>query len=125
MASRNKILKQVDRLAQRGNPAEAAVKLLQLVEENPRDVNLLNKAGDLYVRAGLIDDAVKQFDTIATFFKQDGFLLKAIAIYKKISKLDPARTVRREVAHDRGPGVIFGPQGSDELTGPLGFESYE
>ncbi len=91
MASRIKILKQVDRLAQRGNPAEAAKKLLQLVEENPRDVNLLNKAGDLYVRAGLTDDAVKQFDTIATFFKQDGFLLKAIAIYKKISKLDPAR----------------------------------
>ncbi len=91
MASRNKILKQVDRLAQRGNPAEAAAKLLQLVEENPRDVALLNKAGDLYVRAGLISDAVKQFDTIATYFKQDGFLLKAIAIYKKISKLDPSR----------------------------------
>lgn len=91
MASRNKILKQVDRLAQRGNPAEAAAKLLQLVEENPRDVTLLNKAGDLYVRAGLINDAVQQFDTIATYFKQDGFLLKAIAIYKKISKLDPSR----------------------------------
>ncbi len=60
MASRIKILKQVDRLAQRGNPAEAAKKLLQLVEENPRDVNLLNKAGDLYVRAGLTDDAVEQ-----------------------------------------------------------------
>jgi len=91
MASRNKILKQVDRLAARGNHADAAETLLTLVEKNPRDVTLLNKAGDLYVRAGLVDDAVKQFDTIASFFKEDGFLLKAIAIYKKINKLDPSR----------------------------------
>lgn len=92
MASRNKILKQVDRLAQRGNHADAAATLLKLVEENPRDVTLLNKAGDLYVRAGQIDEAVQQFETIAAFFKDDGFFLKAIAIYKKISKLDPSRT---------------------------------
>lgn len=91
MASRIKILKQVDRLAQRGNHAEAAAILLKLVEENPRDVTLLNRAGDLYVRAGKTGDAVKQYEAIATFFKEDGFLLKAIAIYTKISKLDPSR----------------------------------
>lgn len=91
MASRNKILKQVDRLAQRGNHADAAATLLKLVEENPRDVTLLNRVGDLYVRAGRIDQAIQQFETIAAFFKDDGFLLKAIAIYTKISKLDPAR----------------------------------
>jgi tetratricopeptide (TPR) repeat protein len=91
MASRNKILKQVDRLAQRGNHAEAASTLLKLVEESPRDVNLLNRVGDLYVRAGLIGEAVKQFNAIAAFFKEDGFLLKAIAIYKKVSKLEPSR----------------------------------
>jgi|GEM_PF-3537534 len=91
MASRNKILKQADRLAHRGHHAEAAEKLLQLVDENPRDVNLLNRAGDLFVRAGKVDEAVEQFGTIARYFKEDGFLLKAIAIYKKISKLDPLR----------------------------------
>src|SRR5207302_1440051 len=37
------------------------------------------------------DEAVKTFGKIADHYAKDGFFLKAIAIYKKINKLDPSK----------------------------------
>ncbi|HET6372023.1 MAG TPA: tetratricopeptide repeat protein [Candidatus Polarisedimenticolia bacterium] len=61
-----------------------------LVKDNPRDVNTINKIGDLYSRLGKKKDAIHQFSKIGEQYTKDGFFLKAIAIYKKIVKLDPA-----------------------------------
>jgi len=52
-------------------------------------MNVVNKLGGLLVRAGKVPDALKQFLRIADFYARDGFFLKAIAMYKKICKIDP------------------------------------
>ena len=51
----------------------------------------MNKVGDLYVRMNRPGDSIPYFTRIADFYSKDGFFLKAIAIYKKINKIDPAQ----------------------------------
>ncbi|MEL7058974.1 MAG: tetratricopeptide repeat protein [Acidobacteriota bacterium] len=69
---------------------EAAIKeYKKVLLENPDDINTLNRVGDLYARIERYDEAVSLFSKIAERYTRDGFFVKAIAIYKKIIKLDP------------------------------------
>jgi len=86
---RNKIAQQAERLVAQGKVLEAIVQYEMLVRDNPRDMNTINKIGDLYSRHGKKREAILQFNKIGEFYAKDGFFLKAIAIYKKITKLDP------------------------------------
>jgi tetratricopeptide (TPR) repeat protein len=87
---RAKTLQAAEKLVRAGKLLEAVKEYQKLVDDNPRDMNLVNKLGDLLLRAGKNQDALKQFMRIADFFAKDGFHLKAIAMYKKISKIDPS-----------------------------------
>lgn len=88
---RDKIIASAEKLVAKGK-VEAAIKEYErLLEDNPNDVNTLNRIGDLWVRINRNDEAVKVFGKIADHYSKDGFFLKAIAIYKKINKLDPSK----------------------------------
>ncbi|HET8946287.1 MAG TPA: tetratricopeptide repeat protein, partial [Candidatus Polarisedimenticolia bacterium] len=87
---RAKTLQAAEKFVRAGKLLEAVKEYQKLVDDNPRDMNLVNKLGDLLLRAGKNQDALKQFMRIADFFAKDGFHLKAIAMYKKISKIDPS-----------------------------------
>ena len=82
-------LKNAEKLLRQGKIEPAIAEYLRIVEDQPRDLNLANTLGDLYVRAGQIDKAVEQFTRIADSVSEEGFLPKASAIYKKILKLKP------------------------------------
>ncbi|MEO8359672.1 MAG: tetratricopeptide repeat protein, partial [Vicinamibacteria bacterium] len=56
----------------------------------PRDWNTINKIGDLFAKIGKMREAGDEYAKVAEFYARDGFHLKAIAIWKKINKLDPA-----------------------------------
>ena len=45
----------------------------------------------MYGRIGKVDRAIELYERIAEHFTQDGFTTKAIAILKKINRLDPQR----------------------------------
>jgi tetratricopeptide (TPR) repeat protein len=62
----------------------------QLVDDNPRDWNTIKKIGDLYVRLNKNKEASAEYAKVAEFYSRDGFLLKAIAVWKQINKLDPS-----------------------------------
>jgi tetratricopeptide (TPR) repeat protein len=62
----------------------------QLVDDNPRDWNTIKKIGDLYVRLNKNKEASSEYAKVAEFYSRDGFLLKAIAVWKQINKLDPS-----------------------------------
>jgi tetratricopeptide (TPR) repeat protein len=82
-------LKNAEKLLRQGKLEPAIADYLRLVEDQPRDWNLANTLGDLYVRAGQVDKAVEQFTRIADSLSEEGFLPKASAIYKKVLKLRP------------------------------------
>ncbi|MCZ6671114.1 MAG: tetratricopeptide repeat protein [Acidobacteria bacterium] len=90
--NRSKILREAERFTQQGRIEQAIARFQLLVKENPKDVTTVNKVGDLYARIGKTKEAVKQFMKTAKFYATDGFLLKAIAIYKKVTKLDPGNS---------------------------------
>ncbi len=87
---RAKTLANAEKHLRAGKLVEAIVEFKKLAEDNPRDMNIINKLGDLCARAGKNPDAIRYFLRIAEFYADDGFYLKSIAMYKKVSKLDPA-----------------------------------
>jgi len=89
--NREQILQSAEKLLSRGKLDQALKEYLRVLEDNPRDIPTLNKVGDLYVRMNRPGDSIPYFERIADFYSKDGFFLKAIAIYKKINKIDPAR----------------------------------
>jgi tetratricopeptide (TPR) repeat protein len=88
---RRKILESAERLVRQGRLAQAAKEFQRLIDGDPGDLPILNKAGDLFARIGRNDEAVELFDRIAERYTDGGFFPKAIAIHKKILKLDPLR----------------------------------
>src|SRR6266496_3237681 len=88
---RDKVIANAEKLVAKGKIEPAIKEYERLLEDNPNDVNTLNRIGDLWVRINRTDEAVKTFAKIADHYGKDGFFLKAIAIYKKINKLDPSK----------------------------------
>lgn len=82
-------LKNAEKLLRQGKIEAAIAEYLHLAQDSPRDWNVANTLGDLYVRAQQVDKAVEQFTRIADSLHEEGFLPKASAIYKKILKLRP------------------------------------
>lgn len=87
--NRNSIEKAADKFIRQGKLEPAIKQLLKLVALNPRDVTTINRVGDLYAKLGKKQEAIRHFGQIAEHYREEGFLLKAIAIYKKITKLEP------------------------------------
>jgi tetratricopeptide (TPR) repeat protein len=91
-AKRELIIQEADKLAARGKLDAAIREYKRAVDLAPHDTNALNRLGDLLVRVSRIPEAVEVYQRIADYFGEDGFFLKAIAIYKKVNRLDPRRT---------------------------------
>src|SRR4029453_1424885 len=96
-ASRNSVAKvnpvklkqDADKEEKAGRLDKAIDLLKQLVADNPRDWNSINRIGDLYVKLNNLKAANEQYAKVADFYARDGFYLKAIAVWKKITKNDP------------------------------------
>ncbi len=74
-----------------GQFAKAVATWRELLDGSPTDANVYNTIGDLCLKNRMTADAVEAYSKAARFFLQEGFHLKAIALYKKILKLSPDR----------------------------------
>ena len=72
-----------------GKIPSAITEYCRIVERDPNDYSALNTLGDLYARTKKPKDAIECFQRVADHYREQGFTLKAIAVYKKISRLDP------------------------------------
>ena len=71
---------------------EAAIKeYRKLLEKHPDDPAVLNRIGDLYVRQRKSSEAADYYQQTAQQYASDGFYVKAIAVYKKIHRIEPSR----------------------------------
>jgi tetratricopeptide (TPR) repeat protein len=59
----------------------------RIVGFDPADFNALNTLGDLYSRVENKSDAVACFRRVAEHYREQGFTLKAVAMYKKVTRL--------------------------------------
>src|SRR5262249_43407259 len=64
----------------------------KVLEANPSNLAAANSLGDLYLRIGRVEDAIDRFRQVAEAYGRDGLLSQSTAMFKKISRLDPANT---------------------------------
>ena len=83
-----KALQEAHKYVAHGKITRAIKQYESIVEKDPSDLILLNVIGDLYAQENNVPEALKYFYRLADTYSQEGFKVKAIAIYKKISKID-------------------------------------
>ncbi len=86
---KEKTLRAAEKYLEMGKIPAAVKEYCQLVEHDPDDFTTLNILGDLYVRVGNPGAAVTCFRRIADHYRNQEFALKAIAMFKKIDRLQP------------------------------------
>lgn len=89
MLDKAAITRDAQKYASKGQIDKAIVEWQKLLRETP-DGNIFNIVGDLYLRKNAKKEAVETFTKAATIFREDGFYLKAMALYKKILNINPA-----------------------------------
>src|SRR5262245_6918212 len=84
-----KVLASAEKFVQQGKLQNAISEYEKIIKDDPKDVTVLNTIGDLYARVGNNDEAAYYFKKVADQYAQEGFTVKAIAVYKKLTKLTP------------------------------------
>ena len=89
--NKNKINDNALKFIQKGQVKKAIREYEKILSEDPSDVRTLLKKGDLLVRVGEKAQAVDTYLRVASTYSQQGFHLKAVAVFKQILKIDDSR----------------------------------
>ncbi|MDD9942034.1 MAG: tetratricopeptide repeat protein [Myxococcales bacterium] len=88
---RSKVLKAAQKHLAKGHLDRAITEYERLVADDPGDARLLLKLGDAYTKNGQQKQAADTYRKVADQYAEQGFFLKAVAVFKQILKLDPSR----------------------------------
>lgn len=88
-SDRAKIEALAEKHIKKGRIEEAIAEYRKLLSGDDQDISIRNILGDLYIKDENIGKAVEEFGKIAEFYEEKGLYSKAIAIYKRIKRLDP------------------------------------
>jgi tetratricopeptide (TPR) repeat protein len=86
-----KALKNAQRYTQKGQYDKAVTEYLKLIETDPGEKTYKNFLGDLYLKQGNQESAIRAFLEAAAVYQTEGFTPHTIALYKKILRIDPNR----------------------------------
>jgi tetratricopeptide (TPR) repeat protein len=81
-----------EKLAQKGKFEDAIREFKLALEYAPGDLQLMNTIGDLCIRTGRNQEAIKYFVFIARKYAAQNAVQRAIGTLKKVAKLDPNNT---------------------------------
>jgi len=88
MLDKSAITKAAQKFTAKGQIDKAIAEWEKLLTEN-EDGNIYNVVGDLYLKKRAKREAIEAFVKAANIFREDGFYLKAMALYKKILNIAP------------------------------------
>lgn len=86
---KGKAMRNAERFVAQGKIRAAISEYRTVVENDPRDIATLNMLGDLLAKNSEKRDAVTCYMQVAEHYNKQGFAQKAIAIYNKISRIQP------------------------------------
>ncbi|MGH7410324.1 MAG: tetratricopeptide repeat protein, partial [Candidatus Methylomirabilis sp.] len=86
---KRKAIQRATALIQQGRLDKAIAEYEAILGADPSDPSLYNALGDLYAQAGSTSEAIACYLRLVEVLRAEGLLYRAIAIYKKIIKLDP------------------------------------
>ena len=90
-AEREELLREAEKLVLRGRIEGAIIQYRKVLKEVPNDTTLLNLVGDLYARVNRTPEAIDQYERLSERFATEGFFVKAVAVLKKVQRLDASR----------------------------------
>ncbi len=86
---KSKVMRAAEKHLAQGKIPSAIKEYQQIVQFEPDDFSALNMLGDLLARTNQQEEAIKCFTRVAEHYREEGFALKAIAMFKKIDRLKP------------------------------------
>ena len=86
---RAKAMRNAERFVAQGKIRAAIDEYRSVVDNDPRDIATLNMLGDLHAKNSEKKEAVRCYMRVAEHYAGQGFSQKAIAIYNKISRIQP------------------------------------
>ncbi len=86
---RAKITKDADKFLAAGRIDKAIEEYRKLLDDNPKDLPLMNRIGDLCVQGNRTGEAIDLFKRLGMAYERDGFTQKGIAVLKKATRLAP------------------------------------
>ncbi|MFT3706793.1 MAG: tetratricopeptide repeat protein [Archangium sp.] len=86
---KNKIIEAAAKLVAKGAYDKAIKEYQKVLDADPKDVRIVQKMGELYQKKNDNAQAAHYFTRVAESYTNDGFFLKAVALYKQVLKLDP------------------------------------
>jgi tetratricopeptide (TPR) repeat protein len=87
--NKNKSMEAARKAVEKGQVDKAIKEYQKIVKDDPGDVRIWLKIGDLQARQGAKSEANETYQKVANFYIEQGFYRKAVAVYKQILKLDP------------------------------------
>jgi tetratricopeptide (TPR) repeat protein len=90
--NKSKAIADAQKLVGQGKFKDAIKAYKKIHSKDPKDSNVLNALGDLHARQKKVPEALEYYTQLANQYASEGFLVRGIAMYKKISKLDPKNT---------------------------------
>ncbi len=86
---KNKIVAEATRFVQKGQYDKAIKAYEKILAEDKKEVRTLLKIGEIQQKKGDSPGAATTFNQVAEIYGEQGFFLKAVAVYKQIAKLTP------------------------------------
>jgi tetratricopeptide (TPR) repeat protein len=87
--NKNRVMEAAQKFVEKGQLDKAIKEYSKIVEEDAKDVRVWLKLGDLHARKGSKLEATDTYLRVAQYYGDQGFYLKAVAVYKQVLKLDP------------------------------------
>jgi tetratricopeptide (TPR) repeat protein len=87
--NKDKLIAGAQKLVEKGQFEKAIKEYLKVVADDDKDVRIWLKIGDLYAKLGKKTEAAETYAKVAQFYSDQGFYLKAVAVYKQILKIEP------------------------------------
>ena len=86
---KRKAIQKASTLVQQGQLEKAIAEYRLILDVDPSDTSLCNTLGDLYLQVGATSEATVCYLKLVDVLKAEGLIFRAIAVYKKIIKLNP------------------------------------
>lgn len=87
--NRAKVIAAAHKYLAKGDLKRAVREYEKVLREDPSDIRTKLKVADLLFRLGERERATAAFKEVAEFYASQGFLLKAVAVFKQVQKLKP------------------------------------
>ncbi len=86
---KTKAMRNAEKYLSQGKIKLAIGEYKQVIEHDPKDYSTMNMLGDMYVKNAETGLAINCYRPVADHYNRQGFAQKAIAVYNKITRLDP------------------------------------